>query len=144
MKKLIVIPVVLCALLALLVIRSIEQEVRVTTNEVSEPVSPVDFQSPALEALAVSAFPKNSLTEQPTTQSTQAKPAAHEPLTMGFYERMDPEVRDTATKLAHRDGSDLVAVPNPEGGLIIDMKGRFRHVPVAVINSDGTVSVSEF
>ncbi len=38
----------------------------------------------------------------------------------------------------------LVTAPVPGGGYAVDLQGRFRHMAVAMVAPDGTVTISEF
>ena len=38
----------------------------------------------------------------------------------------------------------LIEKVNPDGSVSVDLKGRFQHVPVAIMGEDGKITVKEF
>ncbi len=79
--------------------------------------------------------------------SSQASAAlGHHPklLTIDMYSRIDPEVLKEAKSLANRNHDALIEEPQNDGSVMLRHSNSFQQVPVAVINSDGSISVTEF
>ncbi len=90
----------------------------------------------------------NSPTPAPTATATPAAPgySAHLDQNGQFTdapEAFDPTaILDAHTRAAlSTSGEDLVEVPNPKGGYMVDLQGRFQCAVVAHKGPDGKVTV---
>lgn len=74
-------------------------------------------------------------------RSPAGESSAHGSTTSGRSATADASLAGLIERLTDRRTDDLVPMPLPEGGVGIDLKRRFQHVPVARLTPDGEATV---
>lgn len=84
--------------------------------------------------------PKKYMTTKVAGQDAQVDPQTGKvkPLNAQEAEQLAPGLK----KMLNKSADGLTEVQNADGSVSMDLEGRFRHVTVARVNEDGTVTTS--
>ncbi|KPJ96459.1 MAG: hypothetical protein AMJ53_00645 [Gammaproteobacteria bacterium SG8_11] len=85
--------------------------------------------------------PEQSIGDQSTLSSHRpAISTSHK----SSFSKLAPPIQEEVIKLSSGEPGELKEKTAPDGSIVLDLKGRFRHVPVATLNKDGSITIQEF
>jgi hypothetical protein len=98
------------------------------------------------QPLSPSSVPTMDLAN-PANQKGQTLPHTHDAHTDHQHDQQIapeiPEFIQQSLEAKRVPISELKEEDHPDGGKIVNLKGQYRHVPIAIINEDGSTSIIE-
>ena len=109
--------------------------------------SPSDLTGKASPESDPTARPTETVTQPQAAASISAESSTDEIAAteyQTFVKKLGPKVRQSINDLTHPSDEGLVSETLPDGSAKINLQRRYRHVPAAVVNEDGSLTIREF